>query len=127
MTDNTDQNRSAILTVDQAAELLGVRPKTVRALAAGGIIPGVKVGKPWRFDETLLREWLVTRSRENVRHSLAIDAQPARPGIALKGITAKPAAASLSARLDELLASQVAPTSQPQRPRGVRSKPVPKR
>ena len=43
----------SILTVEQAAELLGVRPKTVRALAAGGIIPAVKVGKPWRFDETL--------------------------------------------------------------------------
>jgi excisionase family DNA binding protein len=47
-----------ILTVEQAAELLGVRPKTVRALAAGGVIPAVKVGKPWRFDETLLREWI---------------------------------------------------------------------
>lgn len=55
------------MTVDEAAQLLGVKPKTVRALAAAGTIPGVKVGKPWRFDETLLRQWIQTRSQENIK------------------------------------------------------------
>jgi excisionase family DNA binding protein len=106
MAGNADCDRNGILTVEQAAALLQVRPKTVRALASGGVIPAAKLGKFWRFDAALLREWLVTRSRDNERSSPAIDAQPFRPGIALNGITAKPAAASLSARLDELLASQ---------------------
>jgi excisionase family DNA binding protein len=38
----SESNASRILTTEQAAELLGVRPKTVRALAAGGVIPAVK-------------------------------------------------------------------------------------
>lgn len=40
----------------EAAEFLGVRPKTARALAARGEIPAVKVGKSWRYDESTLRE-----------------------------------------------------------------------
>jgi excisionase family DNA binding protein len=91
---------SAILTVEQAADLLQVRPKTVRALAAGGVIPAAKLGKFWRFDEQLLREWLVLRSRENERPSPTIDAQP------LLGTTAaKAERGSLGDRLDQLLAS----------------------
>src|ERR1700722_1373622 len=58
---------SRALTVEQAADLLNVRPKTVRALAAGGIIPAVKLGKFWRFDAGLLREWLHAKARANVR------------------------------------------------------------
>lgn len=42
----------------QAAAFLGVRPKTVRAMAHRGEIPAVKVGRLWRFDETTLREWV---------------------------------------------------------------------
>jgi excisionase family DNA binding protein len=91
----------AILTVEQAAILLGVRPKTVRALAADGLIPAAKVGKPWRFDETLLREWLQARSRENVK--------PCPSTNAPIPLTGKSASGSLGARLDELLESQTEP------------------
>jgi excisionase family DNA binding protein len=89
---------NAILTVEQAAELLGVRPKTVRALAAGGIIPAVKVGKPWRFDETLLREWIAAKSRENVTLCPSTDVRIPPIG--------RSASRSLGARLDALLAVQ---------------------
>lgn len=90
-----------ILSVEQAAALLGVRPKTIRTLAAAGIIPGAKVGKPWRFDDTLLREWLVAKSKENVKSCLSINA----PTLA----TGRSASGSLGARLDAHLASQTEP------------------
>ena len=90
-----------ILTVEQAADLLGVRPKTVRALAAGGVIPAVKIGKPWRFDENLLREWVAERSRENIKKCLSTDVQIPNIGKSDSG--------SLTARLDALLASQTEP------------------
>ena len=90
-----------ILTVEQAAQLLGVKPKTVRALAAGGVIPAVKVGKPWRFDETLLREWLVAKSRENVKQCPSTNAPTPTIG--------KSDSRSLAARLDAHLAQQTEP------------------
>jgi excisionase family DNA binding protein len=92
---------SAILTVEQAAELLGVRPKTIRALAAGGIIPATKVGKPWRFDENLLREWLANKSRENIKPCLSINARSPTSG--------RSDSKSLGARLDSLLARETEP------------------
>lgn len=92
---------NAILTVEQAAELLGVRPKTIRALAHEGKIPAVKVGKPWRFDETLLREWIAAKSQENVKQCPSTSA-PIPP-------IGRSASRSLGARLDELLASQTEP------------------
>jgi excisionase family DNA binding protein len=90
-----------LLTVEEAAQLLKVRPKTVRALAAGGVIPAVKVGKPWRFDETLLRDWLAAKSRENVKACPSTNAPTPSIG--------KSASGSLGARLDKLLGSQTEP------------------
>jgi excisionase family DNA binding protein len=40
----------------QAGEFLGVKAKTVRAMAARGEIPATKVGKAWRYDEATLSE-----------------------------------------------------------------------
>ncbi|MFH1150536.1 MAG: helix-turn-helix domain-containing protein [Actinomycetota bacterium] len=47
-----------ILTVNDAAELLGVSPYTVRKHARQGLIPGRKIGKEWRFSHDSLLEWL---------------------------------------------------------------------
>lgn len=38
-----------VLTADEAAELLRVSAKTILALARDGSLPGVKVGRAWRF------------------------------------------------------------------------------
>jgi excisionase family DNA binding protein len=92
--------RSRVLTVEQAAELLQVRPKTVRALAHERKIPAVKVGKPWRFDEDLLREWLARRAAENEARIAA--PSPALP-LHLAGMRIKPAAGTLSERMDQML------------------------
>src|ERR1700730_2542137 len=57
----------AILDVERAADLLLLRPKTIRSLASARIIPGAKIVKAWLFDERLLREWLVAKSKENMK------------------------------------------------------------
>lgn len=49
---------SEVLDVKQAAELLQVHPVTVRNLAAGGEIPGRKLGGQWRFSRAALLRWL---------------------------------------------------------------------
>jgi excisionase family DNA binding protein len=47
-----------LIDVHEAAELLEVHPKTVKRLAARGIIPGMRIGKLWRFRASLLDAWL---------------------------------------------------------------------
>jgi excisionase family DNA binding protein len=92
---------NALLTVEQAAKLLAVKPKTVRALAAGGVIPAVKIGKPWRFDETLLREWVQAKARENEKQCQSTNAT-----IQISG---RSDSRSLTSKLDDLLKQQTKP------------------
>jgi excisionase family DNA binding protein len=49
---------SAIMDVAKAAKLLRIHPKTLRNRARRGIIPGVPVGRLWRFRASALNEWL---------------------------------------------------------------------
>jgi excisionase family DNA binding protein len=102
--------RTCMLTVEQAAELLAVRPKTVRSLAAGGIIPAAKLGKFWRFDEGLLRKWLLDQSRANVR-------EPFDPILGTVGGNVNHRSGgdrqSLSGRLDAILAATPEPKALP--------------
>lgn len=109
----SDDRRAGILTVEQAAELLQVRPKTVRALAAGGIIPAVKVGKFWRFDEALLRDWLRTKAAENVTAPRA--GVPSIAGVV--HVANRCAEDDLGARLDRMLAGTPTHTQRKQRAR----------
>jgi len=47
-----------ILTVDEAAQHLKVRPETVRRLLSQGRLPGNKVGRAWRIPEGALMTFL---------------------------------------------------------------------
>lgn len=47
-----------VLNVEEAAQLLGVSPWTVREQARQGHLPGRKVGKEWRFSRHGLMIWL---------------------------------------------------------------------
>jgi excisionase family DNA binding protein len=51
-------NCEPLINVDRAAELLGIHPKTVKRLASEGIIPGMRIGKLWRFRESVLDAWM---------------------------------------------------------------------
>jgi len=46
------------LDVTEAAKLLMIHPKTLRTKARRGVIPGVQVGRLWRFRASALNEWL---------------------------------------------------------------------
>jgi excisionase family DNA binding protein len=51
-------NRSEVLKLTQAAEVLQCHPKTLRLMAQAGKIPARRVGKMWRFSADRLREWI---------------------------------------------------------------------
>ena len=44
--------KQAILKVRTAAALLKVHPNTMRSLVKRGEVPGVKIGRDWRFLES---------------------------------------------------------------------------
>ncbi|MFT4586932.1 MAG: excisionase family DNA binding protein [Candidatus Binatia bacterium] len=53
-------NADEILTVDEVARLLKLKPQTVYKWAQEGQIPGTKLGREWRFRKSILDEWIDT-------------------------------------------------------------------
>ena len=53
-----ESNFETLLDVAEAARLLRIHPKTLRSKARRGVIPGVQVGRLWRFRASALNEWL---------------------------------------------------------------------
>jgi excisionase family DNA binding protein len=51
-------SESEIMTVEDVAKYLKVKPQTVYKWAQDGQIPGTKLGKEWRFRRSILNEWL---------------------------------------------------------------------
>ena len=51
-------NCEPMIDAYEAGGLLKLHPKTVKRLAADGIIPGLKIGKLWRFRASSLDEWM---------------------------------------------------------------------
>lgn len=47
-----------IVTVKEVAEFLRLKEATICRLASEGKLPGVKVGKSWRFDMEGLERWV---------------------------------------------------------------------
>lgn len=63
MNHNTDQQPQyaefeSLLDVAEAAKLLRIHPKTLRVKARQGIIPGIQIGRVWRFRASMLNRWL---------------------------------------------------------------------
>ena len=54
-----------IMTVKEVADFLRLKEATVCRLASEGKLPGVKVGKSWRFDRAAL-ERLVTGTQSGM-------------------------------------------------------------
>jgi len=50
-----------MITAQEAAERLGLKPKTVYAMIAEGDIPGYKIGRAVRLDEDELEAWKAAR------------------------------------------------------------------
>ena len=47
-----------IMTVEDVAKYLKMRPQTVYKWAQEGRLPGAKLGKEWRFRRRILDEWI---------------------------------------------------------------------
>ena len=47
-----------LITSEEAAQLLGIHPKTLQQMARSGKIPAVRVGKYWRFRNSDLDSWV---------------------------------------------------------------------
>lgn len=48
----------ALWTVVDVATYLKLEEDTIRKMARNGILPGVKVGKVWRFRKNQINDWL---------------------------------------------------------------------
>ncbi len=48
-----------LIDAERAAKILGIHQKTVKRLAAAGVIPGMKIGRVWRFRESELDAYIV--------------------------------------------------------------------
>ena len=60
-----------VLSLRSAASLLALHPNTVRAQVRRGIIPGVKIGRHWRFLEADLVAWIRSAYPEAARMQLS--------------------------------------------------------
>lgn len=47
-----------LIDAKRAADLLQIHPKTVKRLAQLGLLPGLKIGRVWRFRESSLDDWM---------------------------------------------------------------------
>jgi excisionase family DNA binding protein len=75
-----------LLSLEQAAKLLGLHPDTLKKKAQRREIPGFKIGKRWGFRASLLDAWvrsklisrptpITPRSTEKGRHPFAVHAE----------------------------------------------------
>jgi excisionase family DNA binding protein len=56
-----------LLDSNGAARLLRIHPKTLQRMARRGEIPGVQIGKLWRFRKSELNTWMERLIKRNPR------------------------------------------------------------
>lgn len=56
-------NNVTIMTVNEVAEMLKLKPSTVYRHASDGTIPCIRVGRNYRFSKEVIEAWL---SQENL-------------------------------------------------------------
>jgi len=47
-----------IMTIEQVAKYLKLKPQTIYKWAQEGSIPAAKIGKEWRFRKRIIDEWI---------------------------------------------------------------------
>ena len=60
-------NIEPLIDAHEAARMLKLHPVTVRDMASRGALPGLKIGKVWRFRISTLDEW-VDEQLQSTRH-----------------------------------------------------------
>lgn len=56
--ENAETPFEQLLDTDEAAALLKIHPKTLQQMARNGQIIGIRIGKLWRFRDSVLNAWL---------------------------------------------------------------------
>lgn len=51
-------SNGALLKVEEVAEILRLKPETIRAMARRGDLPAIKLGRVWRFRKSSISELL---------------------------------------------------------------------
>ncbi len=46
-----------IMTIEEVAKYLKLKPQTIYSWAQNGKIPAAKLGKEWRFKKTVIDKW----------------------------------------------------------------------
>jgi len=54
-----------IMTVEEVAQYLRLKPQTIYKWAQDGIIPAAKFGKEWRFRKSLIDTWIDAKFAES--------------------------------------------------------------
>jgi excisionase family DNA binding protein len=65
-----------LLDSDEAAQLLKIHPKTLQRMARRGEIPGVQIGKLWRFRRSELNAWMEAISKRSDPCRLKLERRP---------------------------------------------------
>lgn len=50
-------NMDDILTIEEVAKYLKLKPQTIYTWAQNGKIPAAKLGKEWRFKRSIIDKW----------------------------------------------------------------------
>jgi excisionase family DNA binding protein len=57
-----------IMTLEEVAEYLRVKPQTIYTWAQEKKIPAAKLGKEWRFKKSMIDKWFLESMDEKFRH-----------------------------------------------------------
>jgi excisionase family DNA binding protein len=55
---NSSPEDNSLMTVDEVAEFLRLKPETIRSMARRGDLPGIKLGRVWRFRRSSISQIL---------------------------------------------------------------------
>jgi excisionase family DNA binding protein len=66
LNDNDAQNDGEVMTISDVAQYLRISEAKVYELARNGTIPVLRIGKSWRFQKDLLKQWVRKSAEANV-------------------------------------------------------------
>jgi excisionase family DNA binding protein len=61
-------NNDKIMTLEEVAEYLRVKPQTIYTWAQENKIPAAKIGREWRFRKTVIDKWFNDQMDEKFRN-----------------------------------------------------------
>jgi excisionase family DNA binding protein len=64
--DNEAQDDGEVMTIKDVAQYLRISEAKVYELARTGSIPALRIGKSWRFQKDLLKQWVRKSAEANI-------------------------------------------------------------